>query len=174
MIVLFKVGDGSGAGAGYNTKKVGKSAVLLCSTLAQTTNPFQIGRELDSISALRPRVMTPIVHLVMAISPVDQCKGTGLNFMLWLSQLQEVMGLQKSQMIAWQHTDRPHPHIHVLLNRVMADSTRVSVWGLKKEIENFVQLQRAKHQLAGVTKSDFMIDFSPREKSKLGLRSFGC
>jgi hypothetical protein len=165
MIVLFKVGDGSGAGAGYNTKKVGKSAVLLCSTLAQTTNPFQIGRELDSISALRPRVMTPIVHLVMAISPVDQCKGTGLNFMLWLSQLQEVMGLQKSQMIA---------HIHVLLNRVMADSTRVSVWGLKKEIESFVQFQRATHQLEGVSKSDFMKDFSLGEKSTLGLRSFSC
>jgi Relaxase/Mobilisation nuclease domain len=174
MIILFKVGDGSGAGAGYNTKKVGESAALLCSTLAQTVNPFQIGREFDAISALRPRVIKPIVHLVMAISPMDYAKGTVLNFTRWLWELQEVMGLQKSQLIAWQHMDRPHPHIHVILNRVIADSSVVSVWGLNKKIQNFVEMQRHRHGLNGVTKKDFLSDFPQHEMAKVGLRSFSC
>lgn len=174
MIVLFKVGDGSGAGASYNTKKVEDSAELLCATLAQTTDPFQIGREFDSISALRPRVLKPIVHLVIAISPMDQNKGSTVNFKFWLTQLQKVMGLEKSQLIAWQHVDRPHPHIHALINRVTADSKVISVWGLHQKIENYVQVQRNNFQLAGVKKRDFIDDFSSSEKSQLALKSFGC
>lgn len=174
MIVLFKVGDGSGPGACYNTKKVGVSAQLLCSTLAHTTDPFQIGREFDSISALRPRVLKPIVHLLIAISPTDHAKGSSVNFKFWLTQLQEVMGLEKSQLIAWQHLDRPHPHIHVLLNRVIAESSVVSVWGLRKKIDDFVAIQRQGYGLAGVKKKEFLNDFSSFENSKLGLRSFSC
>lgn len=174
MIVMFKVGDGSGAGACYNTKKVDDSAELLCATLAQTTDPFQIGREFDSISALRPRVLKPIVHLVIAISPRDHRKGSTVNFKFWLTQLQEVMGLEKSQVIAWQHLDRPHPHIHALINRVTADSKVISVWGLRQKIADYVQVQRNNFQLAGVTKREFLDDFSPNEKSKLALKSFGC
>jgi hypothetical protein len=174
MIVLFKVGDGSGPSACYNTKKVGSSAELLCSTLAHTVDPFQIGREFDSISALRPRVINPMLHLVIAISPVDHAKGTSVNFKFWLTQLQEVMHLEKSQLIAWQHLDRPHPHIHVLINRVTADADRVSVWGLQQKIRDYVELQRKKFHLAEVKKSDFTGGFSLGEKSRLALNSFGC
>jgi type IV secretory pathway VirD2 relaxase len=84
------------------------------------------------------------------------------------------MGLQKSQLIAWQHMDRPHPHIHVILNRVIADSSVVSVWGLNKKIQNFVEMQRHRHGLNGVTKKDFLSDFPQHEMAKVGLRSFSC
>jgi len=45
---------------------------------------------------------------------------------------------------------------------------------VRQKIADYVQVQRDNFQLAGVTKREFLDDFSPNEKSKLALKSFGC
>ncbi len=129
MIVLVKIGGGSGGASRYNINKVATDhGELLCSTIAQNADPRQIGKEFDAVSALRPRVKKSIVHMIIAISPNDAAMGTAFNFRLWLFELQKRLKLDASQMIAWQHYDTAHPHIHAVLNRVRPDGTVVSMW----------------------------------------------
>ncbi len=160
MIVLVKVGEGSGAASRYNMNKVASNqGALLSSTVARTDDPFQIGREFEAVSALKPRVKKSIVHLVIAVSPYDAEVVKPFHFRLWLYELQKRLGLDAAQMIAWQHFDTAHPHTHALLNRVRPDGTVVSLWRRGLVMKQFCMEMHKKFALHSTPRSEVKRDF---------------
>lgn len=161
MIVLVKVGEGSGAASRYNMNKVAaKQGALLCSTVARNDDPFQIGREFEAVSALKPRVKKSIVHLVIAVSPEDAVLVRPFHFRLWLLELQKRLSLDAAQMIAWQHFDTAHPHIHALINRVKPDGSVVSLWRRGQVMKLFCEEMRKKFGLHSTPRGEVKRDFS--------------
>ena len=162
MMVLLKIGGGSGAASHYNMRKVAtKQGALLCTTIARDDDPFQIGREFDAISALNPLVKKSIVHLVIAVSPNDAEVVKPFHFRYWLYELQKRLELDASQMIAWQHFDTAHPHIHALLNRVRPDGTVVSLWKRGLVMREFCKEMRKSFGLHSSSREEIKKEFSP-------------
>lgn len=155
MIVKNLIRQNLGAVAGYNAKaERARSGQLLYSNVASVT-PADIEKEMGAVAALRPRVLQPGVHMVLALHPADAHKASDLLFMALVNEYRERMGLGMSQTVIWRHYDKPHPHIHGLFNRVTVDDTVVGMWNLKRKLEAFQRDMCQQHGLTELVPDDF-------------------
>ena len=143
MYADVKLRDKAGAVSGYISRiaKPGASK-LLFNSMASTT-PFEMGRELDAVSALRPRVKKAIVHMVLSLSPDEEI--TDRLFVEMALEVRKRFGLSDTQVAVWRHSDTANPHIHVLMNRVSPSGEVSSMWGKQKVLRQFCDDMRQQH-----------------------------
>lgn len=85
--------------------------------------PHSLSREFGQIRALHPTTK-PVFHVSIALSPNDR-----LTDEQWKETAERYvcdMGFGACQYVVAKHTDAPHPHIHIIINRVALDGTLVS------------------------------------------------
>jgi len=121
MIAKLIKGHGFRGAAEYDLQP-GKS-VLLETNMAGKT-PRVLASEFGVIRALRPNLSKAVCHLSLSIHP-DESLTDG-QWREAAHAWMEGMGFVNNQYIISRHTDAPHPHIHILVNRVTLDGQVVS------------------------------------------------
>lgn len=104
--------------AGYHQKlHRERDTELLYSNLASTEARL-IALEYEAIAGRVPRVKRTLAHVAIALHRDDSKKVDSYDFFNIALRYIEKMGYGNSQAMVWRHYDEPHPHIHLLLNRV--------------------------------------------------------
>jgi Relaxase/Mobilisation nuclease domain len=171
MLVKNLVRQNLGAVAGYNAKTVSQGGGQLLFSNVASDSASDIEKEMGAIAALRPRVRQPGVHTVMAIHPDDESKVSNLMLLEMVTEYRKRMKLEEAQTVVWRHTDRPHPHLHILFNRVTAADAVVSMWNVKRKVDAFSRDMCQRYGLKTLLSEEF--EQVHPELSRASARKFG-
>lgn len=155
MIVKNLIRDCTAAVVGYNIRTVREEGGHVIFSNLVSESASGIGREFGTISANRPRVKKPSVHMVMALHQDDEKKVDDWIFAELAHEYRRRLGLDLAQAIIWRHTDKPHPHIHCLINRVTLDDRVVSMWNLRRKVEAFTSEMCRRHGFRALDAAEF-------------------
>lgn len=172
MLVKNMVRQNLGAVAGYNAKSVREGHGQLLFSNVASSAAKDIQREMGAIAALRPRVKQPGVHTVIAVHPDDAPRVSNLLLLEVVLEYRKRMNLEDAQTVVWRHTDKPHPHIHILFNRVTASNAVVSMWNVKRKVDAFARDMCQRFGLKQLLPDDFEA-LHPELQSGRNLRNFG-
>ena len=76
--------------------------------------------------ATRSRAAEPMYHVVVAFDPDD--RPTEAEVREAADRTLRDLGLEHHQALLVRHTDRPHAHVHLMVNRVGEDGRAWSPW----------------------------------------------
>lgn len=172
MLVKNLVRQNIGAVAGYNAKSIREGNGQLLFSNVASGSAKEIQREMGAIAALRPRVKKPGVHTVIAMHPDDAPKVTNLMLLEIVLEYRRRMNFADAQTVVWRHTDRPHPHMHILFNRVTASDAVVSMWNVKRKVDAFSRDMCERFGLKPLLSDEFDA-VHPELAQGRGLRNFG-
>lgn len=172
MLVKNLVRQNLGAVVAYNSKTVGRADGQLLFSNVASISVSEIAKEMGAIAALRPRVKQPGVHTVIAMHPDDEPRVSNLMLLAMVSEYRRRMNLEHAQTVVWRHTDRPHPHIHILFNRVTVADAVISMWNVKRKVDAFAKDMCQRYGLKPLLSDEFDAAH-PELAQGRSLRSFG-
>jgi hypothetical protein len=118
MIAKFKGGFGFKGLIDYANKILNGRTNILASSGVSLTSNKTIAASFTA-QAKTVRTNKPFVgHLVLAFSPKDFNKLSNDRLSKIAQDFMNRMGINDTQFIIFRHYDQPHPHIHVVYNRV--------------------------------------------------------
>lgn len=79
----------------------------------------------DRQAQLNP-ITKPVAHISINFSAEDRAHLTDEKMAQIAAEYMEKMGYKNTQMLIVRHTDRGHPHLHLILNRVDFNGKRIS------------------------------------------------
>ena len=88
-------------------------------------DPIEVAREMEDVAALKDRCKTPVYHLPLSWHPDDHPTQAQMEFAC--QRVLARLGLQEHQAWLVAHNDKPHAHVHIMVNRVHPDAER-KVW----------------------------------------------
>ena len=71
-------------------------------------------------------IAKPVAHISLDFSAQDRDKLTDEKMMEIASEYIKRMGYENTQLLVVRHSDREHPHVHLILNRIDFDGKRIS------------------------------------------------
>ncbi len=109
---------------------------------------LQIAADFELQSELNPRVAKKVVHIALAFSPNDSELIDDDELMLKIAEeYMERMGVSNTQYLVARHTDREHPHCHIIYNRVDNDGRTISDKNDRHRSEKICKMLTAKYRL---------------------------
>ena len=123
--MIGKISQGANFGGAINYVLNRKEAKLLATRgLRQGSNEamensFNIQARLNSIAK-------PVAHISLNFSAEDNAKITDDFMVKVAAEYLEKMGYGNTQLLIARHSDRDHPHCHLVINRVDFDGKRIS------------------------------------------------
>lgn len=88
-------------------------------TIAEMARSFEMQAQLNPITK-------PVAHISLNFSAEDRAHLTDEKMAQIAVEYMEKMGYGNTQFLMVRHTDREHPHLHLILNRVDFDGKRIS------------------------------------------------
>jgi hypothetical protein len=76
-------------------------------------------------SLLNPRVKNTVGHISLSFSERDKAKLTDEKMTEIAKEYMQKMGITDTQFLVVRHHDAPHPHCHIVYNRVRNDGSTV-------------------------------------------------
>lgn len=129
MISNFTSGTDPGGLAryllGYKDQKTDKKAVVLGSagvrtdTLAHLITDFELG------GLLHPELGKAVLHISLSFNPDDAARMSDHTMRQVAEDYLQKMGMKETQYLLVRHQDRPHEHLHIMVNRVANDGHTV-------------------------------------------------
>jgi hypothetical protein len=105
----------------------------------------ELSKEFGMIRSLKPNLEKVVYHTALSIGHDESL--TDKEFVNLAKEYLTQMGFANSQYAIYKHTDRDHPHIHIIANRVSLDGKVVSdKWDYKRS-ENIVRSLEVKYGL---------------------------
>ena len=89
--------------------------------------------------ATRSRASEPMYHVVVAFDPDDQ--PTEAEVREAADRTLRDLGLEHHQALLVRHTDRPHAHVHLMVNRVGEDGRAWSPWRQRTRLRASMEAQ---------------------------------
>lgn len=109
-----------------------EGTLILKQNLGVSDDPERIAGSMQ-ICAAQSRTKTPVYHLIVSWDPADHVGHDSMKEVA--KRLLNKLGLQEHQAVAVEHSDRDHPHMHVVTNRVHPrhgergmDGKKIHVW----------------------------------------------
>lgn len=155
MIASQKIGKSFLGALNYNLKKLyhpdqNKRAELLDSSFASIDSRV-IQQELRLIKSLKPNLSRYVYHTSLNFSIEDELDNNKL-LSIANDYLKE-SGYTNNHYMIFRHHDAPHPHIHLLVNRISFDGTVVSDSNNFKRSEDIIRKLERKYNLRAVQPS---------------------
>ena len=155
MIASQKIGKSFLGALNYNLKKLyhpdqNKRAELLDSSFASTDSRM-IQQELRLTRSLKPNLSRYVYHTSLNFSIEDELDNNKL-LSIAHDYLKE-SGYTNNQYMIFRHHDAPHPHIHLLVNRISFDGTVISDSNNFKRSEDIIRKLEGKYNLKPVQSS---------------------
>lgn len=126
MIAKIRSGQGFAGLVDYANDIKNKNADIIASEGVDLTSNKSITASFSLQAKSRPSLKNFVGHISLSFSPEDAPK---LNDRLMADIAKEYlqrMGIVNTQYIISRHHDKPHPHVHIVYNRVDNDSNAIS------------------------------------------------
>lgn len=106
-----------------------KQAQVLLASGVRTDSASHMAEDFDFQRALRPSLGNAVLHVALSLAPEDAAGRTREELSQLLREIGQAyvkeMKLENTQWVLVQHFDRPHPHAHLVVNRVDNDGHTV-------------------------------------------------
>ncbi|MCW3787219.1 relaxase/mobilization nuclease domain-containing protein [Plebeiibacterium sediminum] len=144
-------GSGFGGLLKYLEDKVNKGVGERLETNMLGSSTDELTKEFRLISSMKPNLKKVVYHCSLNIAPGEVL--TNQQFTKIAQDYLDEMGFGNSQYIIYRHSDREHPHIHIVANRVSLDGAVVSdKWDYKRS-EQILRTVEKEYNLMNVIDS---------------------
>lgn len=128
MIGKCKIGKTFPGICGYIFRE-DKQAVVLLAQGVRTDSAAHMAEDFDFQRGLRPGLGNAVLHVALSLPPEDAVGRTQEELSQLLREIGQAylkaMKLENTQAGLVQHFDRPHPHAHLVVNRVDNDGNTI-------------------------------------------------
>ncbi len=103
----------------------------------------EMAHSFETQARLNP-ITKPVAHISLNFSAEDRDKLTDEKMIEIAKEYMQKMGYDNTQCLMVRHTDREHPHLHLILNRVDFDGNRIT--DSNEHIRNIKATQELTHK----------------------------
>ena len=118
MIAQINTGEGFGGLVSYANDILKKDTVVIASEGVSLSSNAGITACFKAQAKSRPRVKNFVGHISLSFSPDDYDKLDDEKIAKIAKEYMRRMGIKNTQYVIFRHHDQPHPHIHIVYNRV--------------------------------------------------------
>ena len=118
MIAQINTGEGFGGLVNYANDILKKDTVIIASEGVSLSSNAAITACFKAQAKSRPRVKNFVGHISLSFSPDDYDKLDDEKIAKIAKEYMRRMGIKNTQYVIFRHHDQPHPHIHIVYNRV--------------------------------------------------------
>ena len=118
MIAQINTGEGFGGLVNYANDILKKDTVIIASEGVSLSSNAAITACFKAQAKSRPRVKNFVGHISLSFSPDDYDKLDDEKIAKIAKEYMRRMGVKNTQYVIFRHYDQPHPHIHIVYNRV--------------------------------------------------------
>jgi len=125
MIVQISTGEGFGGLVNYANDIIKKDTVIIASYGVNLSSNATITASFKAQAKARPTIQKFVGHISLSFSPDDQEKLDDEKIAEIAKEYLRRMGIVNTQYVIFRHFDQPHPHIHIVYNRVDNDGNGI-------------------------------------------------
>lgn len=118
MIAQISTGEGFGGLVNYANDIIKKDTVIIASEGVNLSSNATITASFKAQAKARPSVHKFVGHISLSFSPDDLEKLDDEKIAKIAKEYMRRMGIKDTQYVIFRHHDQPHPHIHIVYNRV--------------------------------------------------------
>ena len=123
-------------------------------------------RDFQDQTLLNPRVKNTVGHISLSFSEQDKDKLTDKTMTEIAREYMRKMGIENTQSLIVRHHDAPHPHCHIVYNRVKNDGTTVPDSNIRRRNVDVCKELTKKHGLYFAQGKENVNDHRLREPDK--------
>ena len=125
MIAKIHTGNNFGGLVNYANDIVKKDAVVVASYGVSLTSNAAITASFKAQAKARSGVKNFVGHISLSFSPNDKEKVNNDLMAQIAREYMRRMGIVNTQFVVFRHQDQPHPHVHIIYNRVNNDGDAI-------------------------------------------------
>ena len=118
MIAKIHTGNNFGGLVNYANDIVKKDTVVVASFGVSLASNAAITASFKAQAKARPGVKNFVGHISLSFSPNDKEKVNNDLMAQIAREYMQRMGIVNTQFVVFRHQDQPHPHVHIVYNRV--------------------------------------------------------
>ena len=125
MIAQISTGEGFGGLVSYANNILKKDTVIVASDGVSLTSNATITASFKAQAKARSGVKNFVGHISLSFSPNDKEKVNNDLMAQIAREYMRRMGIVNTQFVVFRHQDQPHPHVHIVYNRVNNDGDAI-------------------------------------------------
>ena len=125
MIAQISIGEGFGGLVNYANNIAKKNTVIIASYGVNLSSNATITASFKAQAKARPTLQKFVGHISLSFSPEDLEKLDDKKIAEIAKEYMRRMGIKNTQYVIFRHFDQPHPHIHIVYNRVDNDGNGI-------------------------------------------------
>ena len=125
MIAKIHTGNNFGGLINYANDIVKKDAVVVASYGVSLASNAAIAASFKAQAKAHPGVRNFVGHISLSFSPDDKDKMSDDLMAHIAKEYMQRMGIINTQFVVFRHQDQPHPHVHIVYNRVNNDGDAI-------------------------------------------------
>ena len=125
MIAKIRTGAGFKGILGYAGDTDKKNAQIIAANGVATESLNTMCASFAIQAKSNPKVKKPVGHISLSFSKEDEDKLTPDFLHKIAVEYMHAMGIRNTQYVIFRHHDQPHPHIHIIYNRVDNDGKAI-------------------------------------------------
>ena len=125
MIAQISTGEGFGGLVNYANDIAKKNTVIIASYGVNLSSNATITASFKAQAKARPSFHKFVGHVSLSFSPEDLEKLDDKKIAEIAKEYMRRMGIKNTQYVIFRHFDQPHPHIHIVYNRVDNDGNGI-------------------------------------------------
>ena len=125
MIAQISTGEGFGGLVNYANDIIKKDTVIIASYGVNLSSNATITASFKAQAKARPTIQKFVGHISLSFSPDDQEKLDDEKIAEIAKEYMRRMGIVNTPYVIFRHFDQPHPHIHIVYNRVDNDGNGI-------------------------------------------------
>ena len=125
MIAQISTGEGFGGLVNYANDIAKKNTVIIASYGVNLSSNATITASFKAQAKARPTLQKFVGHISLSFSPEDLEKLDDKKIAEIAKEYMRRMGIKNTQYVIFRHFDQPHPHIHIVYNRVDNDGNGI-------------------------------------------------
>jgi hypothetical protein len=125
MIAQISSGEGFGGLVNYANDILKKDTVIVASDGVSLTSNATITASFKAQAKARPSLRKFVGHVSLSFSPDDKDKLDDQKIAEIAREYMRRMGIVNTQYVVFRHHDQPHPHVHIVYNRVDNDGKAI-------------------------------------------------
>ena len=123
--MMAKIIQGNSFSAAINYLLNREEASILLTKGVRQNDKEALIHSFETQAKVNP-IAKPVAHISLDFSAQDKDKLTDEKMMEIASEYIQRMGYDNTQLLMVRHTDREHPHVHLILNRIDFDGRRIT------------------------------------------------
>lgn len=131
-------------------------------------NKKELARQFNEVRALRPQLASPVMHITLSLDQEDIFTKEKLRQMG--QDFAREFGFEKNQYFVIYHKDTKHPHLHIVVNRVGFDGSRINDSNSYRKVANLCRKLELKYELKQVLNPAKFMTLQQRQQHSLEQR----